>query len=595
MRLSLYLSVALLVFSFPVSSQTADDELIVDIQQLYIGILGRAADQAGLDYWLGEINTGKLTLENTRTAFTQQVEYSSLYGSLNNTELVTLIYQNFLERDPDDDGLLYWVGELDAGKITPDHMVNAIINAVEDPDTSSGRTLIDNTVLMNKVTVAKYFTDASSSKEVDDDFISAARNSVADVNDNSSSVDTATAAVDTEVASLTEESNRQWIVNSVGTRSKTIFETNSNQGVLVNVRSVSDSTVNNTTYTNVETTGIPDYAVQLSQDEIAALNQRPKAATDFLSGSTTATAGETITFGQDIGYKSNNQNCTADAGYGYWPPGPVCPTNQNKSGYFPQQPVAAATECETGLGAIGFAINGVSIYNWGDGQSYNNEGVWQTLAPFAEVYDVDICGGHAANGDYHHHFYTECWGEVAKEDGQGHSSVLGYAADGYAVHGPWFQTSVLTKSCWVTRDYSADSATGGGCDNGDRSCTLNDVYDLSQGTTPVNNSPSLTDTYSSLSSNTFIASSGFFKEDYYFDSSCSASGGANLDQSNGHDHDNLGYHYHVTVSSSDNKTPVYPFIIGPKFKGELADNAVSNCKGSGTGVPPGGPRPAGGR
>lgn len=54
-------------------------------------------------------------------------------------------------------------------------MVNALINAVEDPSTSGGRTLIDNTVLINKVGVAKYFTEAPSMKEVDDAFINAAR------------------------------------------------------------------------------------------------------------------------------------------------------------------------------------------------------------------------------------------------------------------------------------------------------------------------------------------------------------------------------------------------------------------------------------
>ncbi|WP_268892977.1 hypothetical protein [Psychromonas sp. L1A2] len=34
---------------------------------------------------------------------------------------------------------------------------------------------------------------------------------------------------------------------------------------------------------------------------------------------------------------------------------------------------------------------------------------WYTLAPIAEQYDVDMCGGHAENGTYHHHFYTSCY------------------------------------------------------------------------------------------------------------------------------------------------------------------------------------------
>ena len=252
----------------------------------------------------------------------------------------------------------------------------------------------------------------------------------------------------------------------------------------------------------------------------------------------------------------------------------------------------ATADCETGLGVIGYAINGTSIYNWGDGMTFENEGVWDTLAPFAEAYDVDICGGHAAAGDYHHHFYTACWGDVAGEDGQGHSEIIGYAADGYAVYGPWHDTGVLANSCWVARDYSADSATDGGCADGDRSCTLNDPLDLTAGTTPVDaakTTPALDGSYTSLSGNVFSTPSGFFKQDYYFDANCSSAVSENLDQYNGHDHDELGYHYHVTVSSTDNKTPVYPFTVGPNFKGQLADNAVTQCGGlaPGGGVMPG--------
>jgi len=393
-----------------------------------------------------------------------------------------------------------------------------------------------------------------------------------------------------EVFYLAPTFSASWLVNTDGARSQYIFEGNSNLGVLVNVQSVSESTVENILYTYVEATGIPDYAVSLTEADVDGLNDRPNADSDFTSGSTIGTVGELIAFGQDIGYQNNsNQNCSVDAGYGYWPPGPECPTNQSKEGYFTQQPVDTDEECETGLGVIGYAVNGVSIYNWGDGQSYNSAGVWQTLAPFAEVYDVDLCGGHSAGGDYHHHFYAACWGETAGEDAVGHSEVLGFAADGYAVYGPWFETAVLANSCWVERDYSQSSLTGGGCDDNDRSCTLNNVYDITEGTTPVadaSSTPNLAGSYTSLSGNVFDTRAGFFKEDYYYDSACGDAGDENLDQFNGHDHGVLGYHYHVTVSSEDNLTPVYPFTIGPKFKGELPSNSVSSCGSSLPGGPP---------
>lgn len=37
--------------------------IVNQVSQLYIGILGRAADRAGLEYWVQQVQTGKLTIE----------------------------------------------------------------------------------------------------------------------------------------------------------------------------------------------------------------------------------------------------------------------------------------------------------------------------------------------------------------------------------------------------------------------------------------------------------------------------------------------------------------------------------------------------
>ena len=46
-------------------------------------------------------------------------------------------------------------------------------------------------------------------------------------------------------------------------------------------------------------------------------------------------------------------------------------------------------------------LNGVSLYGWSDATSYNSAGVWFNAAGSFEVYDFDVCFGHAANGNYH--------------------------------------------------------------------------------------------------------------------------------------------------------------------------------------------------
>jgi YHYH protein len=386
--------------------------------------------------------------------------------------------------------------------------------------------------------------------------------------------DTATASSDT------------WVINTQNTRSNHIFERGSNLGTLVNVQSVAQLSVDGVDYTYLEATGIPDYAVTLTQDMLDWLNGRPKASTDFATGFPSASVNEVIEFAQDIGYSSGS--CDG-GGYGYWPPGPVCPDNQSHQAYIPNSPrEEIADKCETGLGNQGYWVNGTSIYNWGDGQSYNNSGVWQTLAPEAEYYDVDICGGHAANGDYHHHFYSQCLADLVGDTGEAHSPIYGFAADGYAIYGPWHADGVLAKSSWLARDYSAGSATGCGTD-GVRSCVLVDSLDPSQGTQSAGTTgPSTSDTYTSLSGNIFNAESGFFFEDYYWDSS--VSGDDALDQYNGHSDADRGYHYHVTITedSDGDLKPAFPYTVGVELYGSIEENVSVNCGGAGGGgfLPP---------
>ncbi|WP_444959310.1 YHYH protein [Microbulbifer sp. ZKSA002] len=369
-----------------------------------------------------------------------------------------------------------------------------------------------------------------------------------------------------------------WILNTDEERAPYIYESNSNEQVLVNVQSVESETVDGKEYTVVSATGIPNYTIEITQTVLDALLERPKASSDFLTGSPYVSVGDIVSFGQDIGYKSNS-SCGAEAGYGFWPPGPVCPENVSHVGYFPVEPEPATDSCETGLGVQGYWVNGTSIYQWSDGMSVDN--TWHTLAPLAEVYDVDICGGHAANGDYHHHFYSECLAEMVGDIGDDHSPIYGYTADGYAIYGPWESEGELAESSWAVRDYD-DASSESGCGvAGERSCLLIDEYDISQGVeTTSNTGPTTSDSYTSASGNEFETAAGFFYEDYYWDEELTAQGGVYLDQYNGHSDDERGYHYHltVTVDSDGQLIPAFPFTFGPRFYGKLDDQTVvSRC------------------
>ena len=359
-----------------------------------------------------------------------------------------------------------------------------------------------------------------------------------------------------------------WLINNTSS--------GDNIDALVNVQSVTESNIGPNTFNRITASGIPDYAVLMTQADVDALNARPKAAADFVGGLTSAQPGDLIAFGDDIGYNIIHQGCDL----GYWPPGPVCPTDQQREANIPAQPTPANSECETSVNTMGLMLNGTSIYNWSDGVSYSDQGVWDQLAPEFEIYDVDMCSGHAQQqGDYHHHMFSSCLASLFSDEGQSHSPIYGYAADGYPIYGPYHAKDTLAKSAWVKRNYS--EVNEGGCGDGKRSCLLVDAYDLSQGVVATaNTGPDTDEVVSSNSGNTFTVASGYYFQDYYYDSSLTAQGGAYLDEHNGHSHDGFGYHYHSTVEkdNEDNLIPSFPYNIGPSFYGKTPGGSIFTCQ-----------------
>ncbi len=355
-----------------------------------------------------------------------------------------------------------------------------------------------------------------------------------------------------------------WLVNSNNERSAFIFESIvDTAGVLVNVESVTSSGDSVT----VRTSGIPNYQMVIDEALLDKLNQQPVG--DFINGPNVS-VGDVIEFGQNIGYVQSPvaQNCASTGGEGYWPPGPDCPQDVNKSKTFTASPSPAEGACYTSTGAIGYMVNGTSVYNWSDAQIDNN--IWHRMAPVFEEYDVDVCGGHAARGDYHHHYYTQCLADIVGDEGNGHSPVYGYADDGYPIYGPWYADGVLAVSSWVVRDYS-DALVG--CSDGQRSCVMADEFDPGKGTVPASTAGYdlgyEKDIVPLFRNGAIVVNAGAYYEDMYWDASLAAQGGKYLDEHNGHDHDGLGYHYHITVTQNGDGSlkPAFPYIIGPTFYG----------------------------
>lgn len=120
------------------------------IQEIYIGLLGRAADKAGLDYWTDQVTNNGLTQDDVRANFvSSQAEYATGLGAMSRPAAVTELYARLFARAPEAAGLEYWVNGAGAS-VPADALVVALV---------TGAGTGDRAVLANKVEVAQYYTD----------------------------------------------------------------------------------------------------------------------------------------------------------------------------------------------------------------------------------------------------------------------------------------------------------------------------------------------------------------------------------------------------------------------------------------------------
>ncbi len=117
-----------LFFSSPSNAQYSTSE---EIQLIYIGYLGRGADPEGLAYWTNEVEQGLITVDQIRTNIVnEQPEYHANYGQLSDRDLAEAVYFNLLNREPDQAGLNYWVNQLETGKIAQEDLILAYIKGI---------------------------------------------------------------------------------------------------------------------------------------------------------------------------------------------------------------------------------------------------------------------------------------------------------------------------------------------------------------------------------------------------------------------------------------------------------------------------------
>jgi hypothetical protein len=225
---------------------------------------------------------------------------------------------------------------------------------------------------------------------------------------------------------------------------------------------------------------------------------------------------------------------------------PNNPSAQNRTVRIPRTPqVNNGTKTGVGLGNIAVAVNGTAFFNAQDAMSYLNQNVWHQNANVFEASGFDATGpGHPQQqGNYHYH--NKPTGLLNRLDpgntGQKHSSIVGFAFDGYPIYGPY--------------GYANADGTGGIV----RETSSYRTRNITTRTTLANGT--------SVSAGPTVASValGSYIEDYEY-----VAGLGTLDQYNGRfvvtpEYPQGTYAYFITVDAAG--SPAYPYVLGPQYYG----------------------------
>ncbi|EGV27806.1 hypothetical protein ThidrDRAFT_4380 [Thiorhodococcus drewsii AZ1] len=110
------------------------------VTEIYLATLGYAPDDEGLQYWVDNIAQNGWTPTRVAQSFFDQPSVQAMYPAEDgDLALIEALYHNLFAREPDTQGLSYWRGELESGRIRRNQMIIALVDggwanaeAVED-------------------------------------------------------------------------------------------------------------------------------------------------------------------------------------------------------------------------------------------------------------------------------------------------------------------------------------------------------------------------------------------------------------------------------------------------------------------------------
>ncbi|MCR9109314.1 DUF4214 domain-containing protein [Marivita sp. XM-24bin2] len=185
--------------------------------ELYIAYFNRAPDAIGLNFW-GTAFANGTTLDDMATLFVDQAETREVYPEgTSNTEFATSVYNNVLGRTPDQDGIDFWVGLLDAGNVARDEFILRVLEGAkselkpEEGQEFVDQQLADRAYLENKVDIGAYFAVHRGMSNVEN-----ATSAMAVYDGSQDSVGQAIAAIDTQYQQALDPELGDFLMQVVG-------------------------------------------------------------------------------------------------------------------------------------------------------------------------------------------------------------------------------------------------------------------------------------------------------------------------------------------------------------------------------------------
>jgi uncharacterized repeat protein (TIGR02543 family) len=100
------------------------------VTEIYIATLGYAPDNEGLQYWNANLRTGGWTPLTVAQSFFDQPLVEAMYpADQGYGPFIEALYQNLFGRAPDQAGYDYWLGDLESGRVLRNQMIVTLIEA----------------------------------------------------------------------------------------------------------------------------------------------------------------------------------------------------------------------------------------------------------------------------------------------------------------------------------------------------------------------------------------------------------------------------------------------------------------------------------